>query len=118
MVVDMFLIHDVESGACFWSLDPASELFLSGYETLGNSPVPFLVPDDFTIHFSKSGFHFFCCDGDSVDDWHDGFGLLNYNSALYDDDFVQFFCYHKYVRSQLFTCYPVSSGKSPDVEIM
>ena len=35
-----------------------------------------------------------------------------------DDDFVQFFCYHKYARSQLFTCYPVSSGKTPVIELM
>ena len=59
MVVDMFLIHNLESDVCFWSLDPASELFHDGYETLGNSPVSFLVPDDFTIHFSKYGYHFF-----------------------------------------------------------
>lgn len=118
MVVDMFLIHNLESGLCCWSLDPVSELFLFGYETLGNSPVSFLVPDDFTIHLSKAGYHFFCCSGDSVDDWHNGYGVFDYFSALHDDDTVKLFCYHKNARCQLFTCYPVSSGKLPVIEIM
>lgn len=71
----------------FWSLDPASPD--SDVEETLCGPVPFLLPDSFTVHFS-CGRHYFRCDGDYVYDFSDGYGVTDY---IVKEDVAEFFCY-------------------------
>ena len=76
MVVDMYYRHNFYCGDCyFWSLDPASPD--SDVDETLCGPVPFLLPDSFTVHFS-CGRHYFRCDGDYVYDFSDGYGVTDY----------------------------------------
>lgn len=116
MVVDMYYRHNFYCGdSYFWSLDPASPD--SDIDETLCGPVPFLLPDSFTVHFS-CGRHYFRCDGDYVYDFSDGYGVTDY---IVKEDVAEFFCYHSCKCSddcQLFTCFSVSSGKLPVIEIM
>lgn len=77
-----------------------------------------MVVDMYYRHNFSCGRHYFRCDGDYVYDFSDGYGVTDY---IVKEDVAEFFCYHSCKCSddcQLFTCFSVSSGKLPVIEIM